>query len=819
MKKFLSLALALVMTMSLVVVGAGAKEFTDDSKIQYDEAVAVISACKIIDGYTDGSFNPAGTLTRGAAAKIICNMILGPTTAAALSADTAPFKDVPANHVFAGYIAYCAQQGIINGYADGSFKPAGTVTGYQFMKMLLGALGYEGKYEGFTGANWSVNVAKLALNLGLDDGNDEFVGTKAMTREEACLYAFNTLKADMVEYDSNTQITVGDVVITTASKAKKVEDEKDKYGTIAKDGILQFAEKYFSKLTSTPAADDDEDFGRPGIVWDYDGDEIGVFADEADYVVVLDENYKAADFKDNADISEELEDLTGHKDLEVNNKTELYLNGDKTTTAGAVAAAGKGTTLELYMKDDVVTRIVAYYYTLDQITDVDTDVSAKDAKDDITAYVTFDKAGEYDDVDVEGYDAKTYTEDTYVAYVMNKAGEIIASYLPEIETGKVTSKGSDYVKVDGTKYTKTWNADTLPSIDYDSEYTLIVDENGYLMGIDGVKGDTIKNLYYITKVYKDNDKKTGDSYFAEAITMAGVVDDLEITEDSFKALDGKAGLYTLKLNKDDIYVATAFTNADEDYDVYTEASFDTDVKKTATKMTVGNKKVYLDEATSFMSIKLRTTGYAKEVSVADGGMSYAGSNKATAIVITEEKKNEALYVLYVGANMSSVVSTDDVVFVTDVSTEDNEDGFLTDIVFMTDNKEDTVTVKTDVAKAVGFFTYSVDDDGIYELKATDYISDAKVDDDTEGWDEISFADDDIYNNAVTASGYKATFDDVAFASAKVIDLRDDISKDKVYDREITSISGLKSAAKSGTVTAFVYVIDGNITFIAVEAVR
>jgi minor extracellular protease Epr len=84
MKKFLSLVLALVMTMSLVVVGASAKDFTDSSKINYKEAVDVIAACKIIDGYTDGSFNPAATLTRGAAAKIICNMMLGPTTAAAL---------------------------------------------------------------------------------------------------------------------------------------------------------------------------------------------------------------------------------------------------------------------------------------------------------------------------------------------------------------------------------------------------------------------------------------------------------------------------------------------------------------------------------------------------------------------------------------------------------------------------------------------------------------------------------------------------------------------------------------------------------------
>ena len=90
MKKFLSLVLALVMTMSLVTVSAGAKDFTDSTKIQYNEAVDVMSAVKVIDGYAEGDFRPSTTLTRGAAAKIICNLILGPTTAGALVADAAP---------------------------------------------------------------------------------------------------------------------------------------------------------------------------------------------------------------------------------------------------------------------------------------------------------------------------------------------------------------------------------------------------------------------------------------------------------------------------------------------------------------------------------------------------------------------------------------------------------------------------------------------------------------------------------------------------------------------------------------------------------
>ena len=85
MKKFLSLVLALVMTMSLVTISAGAKDFTDNSSITYNEAIDVMSAVKVIDGYPDGSFKPSTQLNRGQAAKILCNMLLGPTTASALS--------------------------------------------------------------------------------------------------------------------------------------------------------------------------------------------------------------------------------------------------------------------------------------------------------------------------------------------------------------------------------------------------------------------------------------------------------------------------------------------------------------------------------------------------------------------------------------------------------------------------------------------------------------------------------------------------------------------------------------------------------------
>ena len=165
MKKFLSLVLALAMTLSLVTISAGAKDFTDSDELSgvvYEEAVNVMSEMEIIDGYADGDFRPQGTLTRGAAAKIIACMMLGKTTAEALGTQAAPFKDVPVGSTFAGYIAYCVEAGLIDGYADGTFRPQGTLTGFAFLKMLLTALGYDSSIEGYTGTNWTVNVASRA---------------------------------------------------------------------------------------------------------------------------------------------------------------------------------------------------------------------------------------------------------------------------------------------------------------------------------------------------------------------------------------------------------------------------------------------------------------------------------------------------------------------------------------------------------------------------------------------------------------------------------------------------------------------------------
>ena len=481
MKKFLSLVLALVMTMSLVTVSAGAKGFSDNSKITYKEAVDVMSAVGVIDGYTDGSFNPTATLTRGAAAKIICNLILGPTTANALVADAAPYKDVPTNNTFAGYIAYCQKEGIISGYADGTFKPANTLTGYAFMKMLLGALGYDASREGYTGANWSISVGKRALNAGLADGLvGDFNGVKAVTREEACLYAFNMLQADMVEYEKNSTITVGNVTVTdnSAAKSKRWSSSSVNDGNIDSkggDGYVQFAEEYFNKLVKE--SDIADDFGRPATKWTYKGVKVGTYSKTAD--VTYTENVKLGTIYADLKMSDKdekavvyVDGVEGDTFANVKKGNDLKL-GDVRFNATSDCNVGNGTLTEVFLDRDAnkVTIVCINTY----VAEVNKTIAATKSKD---AYITLSAitgsvapGDEFKTTGFESDDIVLYTYAKGDIQSVEKA-ESVNGALNKIVTGKKVTIGDK-------EYKYSNNYSNKDALNIESEYDVFLDKYGY----------------------------------------------------------------------------------------------------------------------------------------------------------------------------------------------------------------------------------------------------------------------------------------------------------------------------------------------------
>ena len=869
MKKFLSLVLALVMTMSLVTVSAGAKDFTDDSEITYKEAVDVISALGVVDGYSGGDFRPDDVLTRGAAAKIICNLILGPTTASALAASTAPFKDVPVTNTFAGYITYCSQQGIISGYADGTFRPTGTLSGNAFMKMLLGALGYDSSIEGYTGPNWQVSVIKQASGIGLDDGNDEFVGSQAVTRQEAALYAFNMLQATMVEYDKKDTIVVGDITINTTSTRKDVENNTNTDGNIDGerngDGLMQFGEKYFKDLEKEDATDI---FGHPSSKWVYDGDDVGTYANEADATYVVED--------DDMDVGQV---VTSSSYMNYSNSeakdAKYFLNGDDNEVKSSEQVA-VGDIVEAYENDngDVETVVVSRY-TVAKIDKVDTDVSTAESRNGASEVLTLtdldgdnsnDYYDKYDDAEktLRGY-ASSYDEGTVlaVAFRDGKFGdEVLASYEAEAVTGEVTAfREDETVTMDGTKYefarSKDGTAGFVDGItsnfDFDKEYTIYLTADGYVIGVEGAAGADLSDVYYVAGVYGEESRYNASkmTYYAQAVSLAdGSVSDIELDEkdsknELVKFLDTTDGDYApvkgLFTFDDD--VATEW-DGDDDYVIYginstaaniqdklnTALSADglaMDDTRFSTVDTLNNTdRFYVDENTQYLGVE----DYADDIDTvyAAGGMK--ADNSGHVIVIADQDEDrDALYVILVDSSAS--VGSADILYAAGSSTDKvGTDKYVREFWSMEDNTSEDITIDEKLS-AHGFYEVdSIDEDGVYTLKDYDKTAHS-IDEDSDGIvvEDLALDNtDQIYRNALSGTIDNVEFDDVSIANATIIDGRSRADRnDSVYDREINSISRLEAALDAvrdedlkdqGTVEIDLYVKDGEITFICVTDV-
>ena len=569
MKKFLSLVLALTMMMSLVTINAGAKEFTDDEDQNYDEAIAVISEIGVVDGYEDGSFKPQGTLTRGAAAKIICNLILGPTTAGELHADTAPYKDVPTSNTFSGYIAYCAKEGIISGYADGTFRPSAGLTGYAFMKMLLGALGYDAENEGYTGANWSINVAKQAIGIGLNNSLvDEFNGVDQVTREEAALYAFNTLKATMVDYDQKITTTINGVdVVISQGTAKPVDwsEGSNRDGNIKDDGYVQFAEEYFPKLYLDNTTDA---FGRPAREWEYSGNTVGTYV-----------NHDILKKEFTTEVTgRDLYDVLGKSTIDeydflisVDGETEKNVLGDafftednilRSNTKG-VGGTGNGVLTQVYVDSDNKDVYIAVINTYLAVASDDYNEKKDEAT--YTVWSLENKGTSSDktlvkalpakstdaainlDLTVSGEDfAIEEVKEDDIVLVHVAEGEIKEIMEPEVlsEVEITAFKNGSWITVDGEQYDYNdaiqYDDDVLDDYDdtnmKDTTYNVYLDAYGYAIGVEVVEESS--NYLFLTGMDGSNSNLSNRNVDANVIFTDGTMATVTV---NFKDSENAAG--------------------------------------------------------------------------------------------------------------------------------------------------------------------------------------------------------------------------------------------------------------------------------------
>jgi len=489
MKKLLALVLALVMSMSLVTISNAA--FKDADSIDYKEAVDVMNAVGVFIGDEKGNFNAKENLTREQAAKIIAYLELGSKAADAMVGGNT-FTDVASSRWSAGFIAYCAQAGIVSGVGDGKFAPAGQLTALQFGKMLLVELGYDAKAEKMVGTDWAINTSKLMAKTKLMDGIDGSVN-QVLTREKAAQMCLNALEAPMVTYETKgSSIIVNGADINFGASVAKYETS-----TIAKDQnissqkltsgeyTVELGEKLYKDLKKLGTTDA---FMRSATEWKLKAASIGTYADKADAT------YTAA-----TKISAIYADL-GLSDGISKSKVTMYVDGEdvnyatdsstKNFVKGETTKVGAdGSLLNVYYDNDAETITLVLINTyVGEVGAVYKQSSTKDA------YVTIKTGDGYTKPATtikSEYKTDAFAKGDIVAYTYSKkSGDdgIQSMALAEKVTGKMstfTTAGS--VTVGGTKYDanaksvatvkETLNGD----VDNGTEVTAYLDAYGYVL--------------------------------------------------------------------------------------------------------------------------------------------------------------------------------------------------------------------------------------------------------------------------------------------------------------------------------------------------
>ena len=549
-KKVLSLVLCVAMLLSVMVMGTGAA-FTDQDEIQNAEAVDMTSALGIIDGYEDGSFQPAENIERGEAAKMISAMLNGgrdsvqETTESSYN-DVLGSVDAWANK----YIEYCTARGVVSGVGGDRFAPASNVTGTQLAKMLLVSLGYDSVKEGYQdNAMWSVNVNTDAVAAGLYAGIETIDMSAPLSRDNAAQMIWNALQANTVYYLTD----ISDVTVTETTLLADV------YGASITSGIMTDVYHYNKdagtyvytigdKMKVSSTVDYSDMFAmNVTVVSTPGGNALNIYADKSDILVEGTlgdiQDYKDLGTNSTVVIAGEkfgVDNLKGDtlNVVNFNEYTTDKFDGSQSNAVGIwnnnVAVQYGFRAIDTDNGGDINT-IVVYPYAVLSVDDVDSDdftvskITAQDAKLYPNANAQYyasqmngAKVVNYDDVIVNGDLAK----DGYVMFVpaVNTAENIDTYTALTIQTATPSSLSAKdmLVTLNGTEYDGALltPVQQFASISLVHDYNY-VEVNGYLFMMDGAGVQADANYAVVTDVAANTTGTTAKVWTTDLLLTDG----------------------------------------------------------------------------------------------------------------------------------------------------------------------------------------------------------------------------------------------------------------------------------------------------------
>ena len=326
MKKIILWALVLSICLGLYVPAAAAyTSFSDVTDETTQLNVDVLRMLGAVQGDGTGNFRPNDKLTRAQFCKMAV-IVLGRGDEEYIYRNRTIFPDVRSNHWARGYInlAVTAEEKIIIGNGDGTFRPDNQITYAQAVTMLMRMLGYT---DADAGMLWPQGYMELAADCGLTEGLTLSNGT-ALNRAQAAQLFCNLLAADQKEggeYVSRLGTVSRDTVVMSDNATS--DDGKD-------GAISTSAGNYLPKKDFVPASF----IGRRGLlVTDKDGYAVTFIPDSSKMVSIVAASAQAGWIRDN-----------GGKVYNINSDVDAYTTEEKSTYSKLWMDITAGTRVNLY---------------------------------------------------------------------------------------------------------------------------------------------------------------------------------------------------------------------------------------------------------------------------------------------------------------------------------------------------------------------------------------------------------------------------------------------------------------------------------------
>ena len=198
-KRLLAFLLAVSIAVSMLVMPASAAG--NNTAVQFAITLGAM------DSEQSGALNAA--VTRGAFARMLTSYSTYRESVSSQGAVGTLYTDLPGSSAWAPYVRIAVQQGWMNGYTDGSFRPNNAVTLEEACTAVLKLMGY--KMTDLSGAFPNAQLNK-ASEIGLRAGLDRRQG-EAMNYEDCAVLLYNALTANNASgsaYGTTLGFTVSD---------------------------------------------------------------------------------------------------------------------------------------------------------------------------------------------------------------------------------------------------------------------------------------------------------------------------------------------------------------------------------------------------------------------------------------------------------------------------------------------------------------------------------------------------------------------------------------------------------------------------------